>query len=155
MVIDKSFILGLCILFVIGMICGHVAKTYKNRDYKLWFVLGMLFGILSLIALAIMPKKKRLKEATASPLKAPQTSKLRPSKVEAKDLMPSTPLPMITNQWYYLSDENEQIGPISFQRLKDAYIQEKVKNSNYVWNEALKDWKTLNELPDYLDILKG
>jgi hypothetical protein len=155
MVIDKSFILGLCILFVIGMICGHVAKTYKNRHYKLWFVLGMLFGILSLIALAIMPKKKKLKEATVSPLKTSQASKPRLSKIEEKTLTHSNPLPMITNQWYYLNDENEQMGPISFQRLKDAYIQEEVKSSSYVWNEALKDWKTLNELPDYLDILKG
>ena len=153
MALDSSVLLGGAILLVMGMICGHTAKTYKNRDYRLWFVLGMLFGLISLIILYIMPAKKKLTEA----VQANSTStKANPSvtNAEALKIANMNPLPMITNQWYYLDSDNTQVGPLSFQRLKDSYLDGTLSDTNYVWNEDLSEWKKLSELPEYLDILK-
>ena len=41
--------------FVAACFCAWVAKE-KNRDTTVWFILGCLFGVLSLLAIAGMPK---------------------------------------------------------------------------------------------------
>lgn len=149
--IDTQFILALAVLIVIGLICGYTAKTYKNRSHKTWFFLGLFFGLLALIVLLALPKKELKEVTTPSFAKTP----LKTNDYIATETPPKTKaLPMISLSWYYLTTEQEQQGPMSFKKLKNAFLDEKINESNYVWNESLEDWKTLTELPEYLDILK-
>lgn len=41
---------------VMGAFCGYIA-TQKNKLYLDWFILGLIFSILALIAIAAVPKE--------------------------------------------------------------------------------------------------
>jgi biotin transporter BioY len=47
--------LSLIVWLLFAFICGWIAKE-KNRNVGGWVVLGLLFGIISLIIVACLPK---------------------------------------------------------------------------------------------------
>ena len=51
-----EFILGLVIAVVMGIACAFIASN-KGRRGVLWFALGFLFSIISLIIILILPRK--------------------------------------------------------------------------------------------------
>lgn len=151
---DSNFLLALLVLVFIGMLCGYSAKVYKNRNYKTWFFLGFFFGLLALIVLLALPKKQ-LKEALQPVCDKNSLNKALSTREDEKiSLNPSSALPMILKTWYYLSSDEKQIGPISFQKLKNALLTDEIHDRSYVWNESLDNWVRLSDLPEYLEILK-
>jgi phage shock protein PspC (stress-responsive transcriptional regulator) len=47
-------------------------------------------------------------------------------------------------EYYYSSNENERIGPLSIDDLKQTNITSKT----LIWYEGLEDWKTAGQLPE-------
>lgn len=43
---------------------------------------------------------------------------------------------------------------MSFYALKSAWNSDEIDATAYVWNENMEDWKTLEELPETLEIIK-
>lgn len=127
-------------------------KNKKNRSFLAGMLLGFFLGFMGLVIAYLLPKKE-IKEAPAEgpSLDTVSIETTPPSPLVTYD---EPALPMITNLWYFLTEENKQIGPMSFQKLKSSYWGKTLLDSNYVWNEGLENWTKLSDLPDYLDIIK-
>ena len=42
---------------------------------------------------------------------------------------------------------------MSFDRLKQAWVEDQVARDTFLWNEDMEDWKRVKDLPDVLDQL--
>ncbi|MFC2085487.1 hypothetical protein ACFLS9_10545 [Bacteroidota bacterium] len=54
MPLTDELLFGLVIGAFIGIICVFLAKQ-KNRDPIMWFILGLIFNILALVAIGLVP----------------------------------------------------------------------------------------------------
>lgn len=139
--LDIKTLLFCCLL--IGSLCAWIAQKNRGRKPLPWFFLGFFFGCLALIALFLLPKQPLTLNST----------------VQDHSFTPTAPplehtSPMTKELWYYLTEDQKQIGPLTFQGLKKMYAEGKLTLSSYVWNGSLAEWKTLHELPDYLSLLQ-
>jgi ABC-type maltose transport system permease subunit len=50
-------IIGFLIAILIGYACSRIART-KGRGTTLWFILGFFFTLISLIVIALLPRKR-------------------------------------------------------------------------------------------------
>ena len=125
----------LFLLFLgLGTLCGYHAKK-RGRSFFAWFVIGASFGLLGLLLLYLLPSSK--KQSDQRPMPYP-----RPS--------PDEPLRL----WHYLDSEANRKGPMSVYALSEAWIQQKIHQSTYVWNETMKDWTRIADIPDLMHELK-
>lgn len=117
--------------------CGHYAKR-RGRNPTTWFVAGAFFGILALIALFIFPvRKPNEKPIATQPIdKTPSLTATCP--IQAQKL------------WYYLNDNKEQFGPMSFNALSKAWLDGSVQEQTFVWNEEMENWQPLKEVSTLL-----
>lgn len=103
---------------------GIISVYYAKKNFKnpyLWFFLGVLFGVWSLVALFFINHKK--KETT------PQKK--------------NDPFLKSDKLWYYLTDDKEQVGPMSLTKLNSLYRTGKIHDNSYIWNEDLENWQKL------------
>lgn len=126
-------ILLFCI--VIGVSCSRHART-RGRNPQLWFWIGFIFGILGLIALFLLPSLAIQKKRSSVKLRPlPEI----PSLLKAKDPTHAQKL------WYYLDQEQNQLGPMSLNALTQAWETKKIDKSTYIWNELMDNWQTCEE----------
>jgi len=118
--------------FTFGWISSRIAKK-QGRNPAVWFALGVFLGLISLILLYFLPKRAAVKPETA-PISAP--------KPEEISMLPPEKL------WYYLDKEKAQFGPMSFYALQEAWDDDKITASTYVWNEDMENWARLESLSD-------
>lgn len=147
---DVPSLKGLLPYFVfIGTLTAYIAHSKRGRKPIPWFFLGFFFGLLALLILFCIPKKQSLS--------------LEPILLKGNishPLTPTTPtiqiesLPMIREFWYFLDQDHKQVGPVSFQGLKNNYLEGKISNSSYVWNGQLDNWERLEALPEYLSLIE-
>jgi len=102
-----------------GYLAAKLAKT-KNRDPIRWFVIGILFGVFSLLALFFLPEKRK------------------EEKIQNFFTKPGP--------WYYIDNSNETIGPISLQQMNTLFQSQEICPDTYVWQSGMKTWKRLREL---------
>jgi hypothetical protein len=60
-------IIYLLYAFVLGFLCSWVAKQ-KNRNSSNWFFLGVILGVLALIALAAVPALEKIENSVEDSL---------------------------------------------------------------------------------------
>jgi hypothetical protein len=113
------------IYLLLALSSAYFAKKSSRNPY-LWFGLALLFGIWSLVALLILSFKKKETGKKATPPKNNPHPLLKDSKF-----------------WYYLTHENKEVGPMSLCKLHSLYLEGKVSENSYVWNEELANWQTL------------
>ena len=68
--------------------------------------------------------------------------------------MNTSPPPLPTQTLYYLHINNEQIGPISIDSIKQLINQGKVTKETIIWKDGMSDWKNILEQPE-LKLLFG
>jgi hypothetical protein len=111
---------------IMGALTSHYAKQ-RNRNPYLWFVIGLLFGILGLLLVFILPSRKE------------EISKIV-----------SLPPPMESEKpfvlWYYVDENDAQQGPMSEKSFLLAQQEGKIKPLSYVWNTGMEHWKRLEEI---------
>lgn len=124
---DSLIVYIFFILLIVGILTGRYAA---RKGYgRIWFFLGLLFGLSALIVLFFLPNKKKEKQKTP-------------------------PNPSLVNhafsqvQWFYLDSLNQQIGPISFPQLVQAWKEKTTHANSYVWSEDLANWEIIENLPD-------
>ncbi len=137
-------IIMIIICTIIGAICYRYSKQRGRNPYT-WFAIGLLFGILGLIALFVMPPLNRPHNTKngKDPFIEPTTPTVINHHLETLDPSHSSKL------WYYLDQENQQFGPMSIDALTKAWRDGKVHGATYVWNELMENWKRFEE------VLKG
>lgn len=52
----------------------------------------------------------------------------------------------IQKLWYYLTNEGQTIGPMSFQVFYQSWKEGKIAKETYVWNETLTEWTYFKEI---------
>jgi hypothetical protein len=109
---------------------NHARRLGKNPI--IWLVLGALFGIFAFLALVFIGLRKPVKKtAPAAPL-VPTPVALSPSHAE--------------KFWYYLNNNKEQFGPMSFQGLGKAWKEGAVSETTFVWNEEMENWQHFKDV---------
>ena len=108
--------------FFWGSVNSFFAKKRGRSPFN-WFLIGGFFGIFSFIYL-----------------------------LTRKASLPTAPQPVRTDEplphalWYYLIDKKTH-GSISTGALKKAYLEDKVSDKTFVWNDTMDDWAPLDTLP--------
>ncbi|MCI0382833.1 MAG: DUF4339 domain-containing protein [Chlamydiae bacterium] len=116
------------IWFCFGFIASHFAKK-RGRNGQIWFVIGLLFGIVGICVLFLLPSKNF------------SQAKKEESQPVTIDLAPEIPEELKNKFWYYLDSMNHQKGPMSFDALKRALKEGLISEKTYVWNETQDSWK--------------
>jgi len=117
-----------------GFLNAHFAKK-KGKNPRLWFTLGILFGLLSLPILLLLPKGKLRREAPAAKKTPP--IKAAPKRTDAH-----------LKRWFYLDPEHKQIGPMEFTDLAKVFKEKQLGKESYIWGEGMTTWQQLTQLPE-------
>jgi hypothetical protein len=123
--------LSIVLSLMLGWGCGQVARQ-RGRNPLHWMIAGALFGILALIALFLLPARKRNPAPAPVQKAAPKLTILSPSHQE--------------KLWYFLDEQSTQLGPMSFDALSKAWNEGKVNENTYVWNESMENWQKFQEV---------
>ncbi len=126
--------LSILLSLILGWGCSHLAKQ-RGRSPLNWFIAGLFFGIFALIVLFILPIRRRSEASHPELLpsqKTPKLALLSPSHEE--------------KLWYFLDEQKSQIGPMSFDALSKAWIEGKIRENTYVWNESMDNWQQFQEV---------
>ncbi len=124
--------------FLFGYSCSQIARN-KGRHPGYWFLIGLLFGLLALLAIALLPPPGRASTLFRQRAQRPPPVTKIP-KLATIDPAQAHPI------WYYLDREKTQLGPMSFDALTRDWREGKVTDRTWVWNERLENWKPLNEV---------
>lgn len=130
---------------ITGGLASYVAKK-KGKDPLFWFFIGALFGMLGVFILFFFPtteKKKKLAYA------GPQQSD--------KDTPPShttTLSSFLRYEWYYLTKDEAQIGPLSFFSLQQEWHNKAIDDTTLVWNSSLSDWTPIKQIANLINCFK-
>ena len=128
----QTFLIILSAIFL-GYGCSQIARR-QGRNPTIWFILGVLFGLLALIVIALLPASKQKRAET-------QTTP-EPKLVSLKTLIESH----TGKLWYYLGSDQTQFGPMSLDALSREWREGKVSEKTLVWNEELTEWKQVTEI---------
>jgi hypothetical protein len=114
---------------ILGLIASYFAIK-QNRNYFIWFLLGFMFGTVTLIVLFFLkpPKKEEKQTATIPTL----TNTIKDSKF-----------------WYYLNKTKTEVGPLSSTKLISLYKNGVIFDNTFVWNEDLENWLYLKNTKAY------
>ena len=119
------------LLLLSYILIGYATSMYaarKNRNRKAWFLLGFFFGIMAGITLFALPKIEEIE----------------------RPLSKNEDHPFLGTIWYYLDENHSQVGPVSFEALKEAHLLTKLSPDSYIGGEEMKDWAPLKANPELL-----
>ncbi len=117
-----------------GCIASYFAQK-RGRHPILWFVLGLVLGVVGILLLFVLPKKERKSRVVPPPRldRSEQWLKL----------------------WYYVdAPTREQKGPMEFTELAQNWKEKQLSKESYIWGEGMGEWKKLNELPEVVKDLE-
>lgn len=104
----------------------------RGRDPFAWFLIGMLLGVLGLVLLFLLPVV-----AVEAPL---------------EEVVPPPPCMTLEanrlKEWFYLDEQKQTQGPLSFAQLKQAWLQGKMHQQSFVWSEGMEGWKRVSEITE-------
>lgn len=117
---------------MIAYACSRYAMRVRRNPTN-WFIAGLLFGIFAIIVLYFLSRTRvAVVKPAPQPRIVPQLITLEPAHAE--------------KLWYFLDEQMTQFGPMSFNGLKRAWNEGKVRDQTYVWNEEMKNWKKFQEV---------
>ncbi len=132
-----------------GFLCSRQAKK-KNKNPLLWFQLGFLFGGVALIAFFLLGLKEKLNSQRLAKEAAPASKSPRLETAPSLEDKRNTTLD--TREWFYLDEENKQVGPITFELLKQEHLANKIQDKTLLWSLGMEDWKSFDQL-SYLQMV--
>jgi len=97
-----------------------------------WFAAGFFLGLIGLLLVYFLP--------------AANTNDKEAAFVSISEKYDSLPIDFEKNNWFYLTDSREQMGPIRFEDLKDCWNAGAIHNATFAWSKGMLDWKTVEEL---------
>jgi hypothetical protein len=140
---EKRMMVSLFLLFFLAAFSAYVAKQ-RGRDPLVWFMLGILLGIFSLILLFVLkpfegdhPEQKNKIEENLTPKYGALAEEIGEVSYENK-------------KWFYLDQAHHQQGPIYFRELYTLWLDNKITPLTYVWSEGMADWQRIHELPNFI-----
>lgn len=147
-----SVFISICIWIFVGATTGYVASK-RGRDPYLWFFLGILFGVFSLLLLMILPS-----HGEGVKREAESEGEIDDNSGETVSLV-ITPASQLTKEsfflvdWFYLDKEGRQQGPLAGDVLKTLWQEEKIIAATFVWSNGMPQWKRIAEIEGLSDSL--
>jgi len=140
-----SLYIWLFVQISFALISSFVAHK-RSRNPYIWFCAGLFFSFLALMALLILPPVDGGKEDDLELTEDLKEIQELETVEEPEEELPSS----VDNRlWYYLDENGKQVGPMTLQALINEWIDKKVKENTFVWNEEMSDWKPLRETSDF------
>jgi hypothetical protein len=143
-----SNFLNFAFILLCGWLAAYIAAK-KGRSAIIWFLLGFFFNIFALLVLIFLPPAKKPFVRNQAPREDQKfdgtTIDVKPLATDpnAEEGLPATPE---SQEWYYLDPQHQQIGPISFQSVKDLYQTGVISSVTYLWCEGMREWRKLTDL---------
>lgn len=135
---------------LIGLFFGWInalIASRKGRDPLIWFVLGIIFALASLIVLVLLPPVRTKKKVSRDQSFVGTTIDVTPLGKKGDVITTELVLDSVEDQnWYYLDERRQQKGPITFGQLKDLFKQGLVVDNTYLWSEGMPQWVELSQL---------
>lgn len=141
---DAQLFLSIIVWLTIGTATAYFANQ-RGRDPWIWFMVGMLLGLIGLLILFLLPSSNE--ENSESTEKTDEKGLLlseQPSPIEQKE----------NKSWYYYDQAQEQRGPISLENLKILLAAKEIRDDTYLWCEGMTEWKQLISLPELYNKLQ-
>jgi len=159
-------IFTLLISAVFAVSCYTLAKK-KERNEKLWAMLGLFFGAIALLIIVFLPKKQHTittaVQETSGSNASIKSEATQPFDSEDGYELPKAPrIPGSKSlNWYYINakKDDEIKGPFSINTLRKEIFDNKLDGSTYIWCEELEDWALISEFsncnlildPDFIE----
>ena len=125
------------VVVISWLLFGGVSSYFasqRGRDPFVWFLIGMLLGILGLLLLFLLPPVTSTENEMPLEEEAPVTQIEEPRDHRMKE-------------WFYLDQERNQVGPCSFSQLRKSWDEGKLTIATLVWSEGMEEWRKVEELP--------
>lgn len=131
-----QIVLSIILWILFGCATAYFAQQ-RGRDPTIWFFIGMFLGLIGLLLLFILPSYSE-KESILEIQVTPNSVTTVPEETDLKNDN--------TQEWYYLDPQRTQIGPVTFNALKEKWEQGNVTKGTLLWCEGMKNWTTAGEL---------
>lgn len=138
----EQLVLTVILWIATGVITSYLAYR-RGRDPGFWFFTGMVLGLIGFFILLVLPPKKEAKFMKLDETKTFFSPDL--NEEEATVAPPKEVSVFPKGGWYFATKAREQIGPISWEELQNAYQQKKI---DLVWNEGMESWKSLSSMKE-------
>jgi uncharacterized protein DUF4339 len=95
-----------------------------------------------------------IKELFATDVKRKSLGKTTAEEVPDQNAITTAPYgSAATAEWYYCTDENQQVGPISLLELVEAVMTGKVALDGLAWRDGFGDWLPIEDVPEIRAVL--
>jgi hypothetical protein len=142
---DPNMLLSFILLFMIASFTSYYANR-KGRNPWLWFIIGILLGIIAPLILLFISQKERKDDG----LPTMTVSKPDPAlqHLSQMPLMPEEIQRQEDKLWYYLDQNHQQMGPVSVIALRELWNRGQLELNSYVWSDGMEQWQKVDNLPD-------
>lgn len=137
---DMQLFLSIMLWLMIGSATAYFANQ-RGRDPLVWFMVGMLIGLLGLLLLFLLPPVTEEDVPHEGEEELSLDSKTDPT-TDAK------PHDYLVKDWYYYDREKNRQGPIRFDALKKLWQAGDLSEETYIWSEGMTEWKKIEEVPN-------
>lgn len=151
--IDEKWILGAFSLSIIFAFLNLLLARRNGRNPVLWGLMGLFFNIFSLIALFILGVSEEKKYLTDEKWRKRRERASKGIALNVEENLQESEVCEVVLEtkkdflWYYLDAANKRYGPMPIEELLKAWGSD-LTESSYVWNEEMKDWQRIKNLPD-------
>lgn len=142
-----SMLLTFILWFLMGGITAYFAFQ-RGRDPFIWFVLGILLGVLALLVLfflADLSAKAPGDTSTSIPQQQQTFFGLEAPQDPPQELKEQA---FLTKEWFCIDRTFRQLGPMDFETLKSLWIKSDIDENSFVWAEEMPEWKKIIDLSD-------
>lgn len=140
-------------LLIVGSFTAYYANQ-KGRNPSLWFFIGIMISFFAPLILWFLPSIKNDSDVAVGPSMTVLNPDPFPTQKKEKSGEEEGRSPDEENHlWYYLDEDDEQMGPVSLLALRELWNRGELELSSYVWSGGMEKWKKVEELPDLIKAL--
>jgi hypothetical protein len=133
-------------VFLVGCAGAYYAQK-KGYNIYLWFAAGAIFGFLGLAGLYFYNQYYNTEK---KPAKAVEPAR----EASSGELAFHETLNPIFQDWFYIDQEEKQLGPFPFTRFRELWNENLIQKNTFVWCDSLDEWKIVENLPNLLKRLE-
>nr|AFD03126.1 hypothetical protein [uncultured bacterium W5-77b] len=137
------------ITIIFGLLMGSVTAYFaskRGRTPSLWFAIGVLFGMLGLLALFILPNFAEDKEKSATMAAKDGDAIEVEGKISSLDTTLTADEEIISQNWFYLDDKHKQHDAVSLEALKKIWKEGEISEFTFVWAEGMAQWQKIQDI---------
>ena len=121
----------------VGSATAYFAQQ-RGRDPLIWFMIGMLLGLMGLLLLFLLPPISDGEDSSDE-----DEYKAQDEKAEIVPFVTSHDC--LIKDWYYYDINKQRHGPVRFDMIKNLWEDGVLHSDSYVWCEGMDKWIKIEE----------